>query len=50
MVAGLPVLSRWEYIMEHLAGLGEFFGGLGLFFTGMAAFWFVSVYEKKGKE
>jgi hypothetical protein len=35
--------------MEHLAGLGEFFGGLGLFFMGMAAFWFVSVYEKKGK-
>ena len=33
--------------MEQLELLGEFFGGLGTFFLGLAAFWFVSVYEKK---
>ena len=35
--------------MEHLELLGEFFSGLGMFFLGIAAFWFVSVYEKKNK-
>ena len=33
--------------MENLAVIGQFLGGLGVFFLGLAAFWFVSVYDKR---
>lgn len=42
---------RRENDMHNLVPIGTFFGGffggLGIFFIGCAAFWFVSVYQKK---
>jgi len=33
--------------MHHLADLGIFFAGMGTFFLGIAAFWWISLWEKK---
>jgi hypothetical protein len=33
--------------MDSFVMLGQALGGFGLFFLGLAAFWFVSVYNRK---
>ena len=42
-------LSVMEDAMHNLVPLGQLLGDLGAFFLGCAAFWFVSVFEKKNK-
>lgn len=32
--------------MQHLAGLGVFFGAFGIFMHSCGLFWWVSLYEK----